>query len=52
MEDKKRLLRKWETGTLAAVIASLMIAGGAVGFATSGIADTSKAPAQEKENSR
>ncbi len=46
MEDKKRLLRKWETGTLAAVIASLMIAGGAVGFATSGIADTSKAPAQ------
>ncbi len=45
MEPKKRLLRRWETGTLAAVIASLMIAGGAVGFATSGIADT-KTPAQ------
>jgi len=45
MERQKRPLRRWETGTLAAVIASLMIAGGAVGFASRGIADT-KAPTQ------
>jgi serine protease Do len=37
--------RAWETGTLAAVIASLMLAGGALGFANSSIAET-KAPAE------
>ena len=40
MESKKRLSRKWETGTLATVIASLMVAGAAVGYFNSSSADT------------
>ena len=39
MEGKQRLLRKWETGTLAAVIAAVMIAGTAVGVGGTFIAD-------------
>ena len=39
MEGKQRLMRKWETGTLAAVIAAVMIAGTAVGIGGSFIAD-------------
>ncbi len=39
MEGKQRLLRKWETGTIAAVIAAVMIAGTAIGVGGSFIAD-------------
>jgi len=39
MERKQRLLRKLETGTLATVIATLMVAGATVGFVNTSSAD-------------
>jgi len=39
MERKQRFTRKWETGTLAAVIAALMVGGATVGFFNSNDAD-------------
>lgn len=39
MERKQRFTRKWETGTLAAVIAALMVGGATAGFVNSGNAD-------------
>jgi len=35
MTGKQRLTRKWETGTIAAVLAALMVAGAATGFVIS-----------------
>src|SRR3546814_16108368 len=43
MEGKQRHLCKWETGTIAAVIAGVMIAGTAIGFGNSVIADSKAA---------
>lgn len=43
MESKQRHLRKWETGTIAAVIAGVMIAGTAIGFGNSVITDSKAA---------
>jgi serine protease Do len=45
MTGKQRLTRKWETGTIAAVLAALMVAGAATGFSTSHPADAAAAAA-------